>query len=236
MDNEAISLDGVSVMIGMPVGPKVGLPMQTVLSLVSTVEHLARAKVDFGVTAEVTGQVQMGRDAIVADFLATNMQKLLWIDSDMVWQPKDVFRLLALSTKFDVVACAYPAKVDKPTFYVNYEPGEYEANKYGLLSVKGVGLGFTIVDRKVIQELSDRAPKLFDEITQRELSAVFRFDIHEGKRRSEDMAFFADVKALGYDVWLDTMTNLGHIGDKEWTGDIRAALIGENVKDEQKAA
>jgi hypothetical protein len=71
---------------------------------------------------------------------------------------KDVFRLLALSTKFEVVACAYPAKVDTPTFYVNYEPGEYEANKYGLLSVKGVGLGFTIVDRKVIQELSDRAP------------------------------------------------------------------------------
>src|SRR6185369_4499098 len=156
MEDEAISLEGVSVMIGMPVGPKVGLPMQTVLSLVSTVEHLVRAKIDFGVTAEVTGQVQMGRDAIAADFLASDKQKLLWVDSDMVWQPRDAFRLLALSTKFDVVACAYPAKVEKPAFYVNYEPGQYEANKYGLLPVKGVGLGFTIVDRKVIQELYDR--------------------------------------------------------------------------------
>lgn len=235
MNDEAISLEGVSVMIGMPVGPKVGLPTQTVLALVSTVEHLVRAKIDFGITAEVTGQVQMGRDAIVADFLATDKQKLLWIDSDMVWQPRDVFRLLALSTKFEVVACAYPAKIDKTAFYINYAPGEHEANKYGLLPVKGVGLGFTIVDRKVVQELYDRAPKLFDELSNRDLAGIFRFDIHEGKRRSEDMAFFADVKALGYEVWLDTMTNLGHIGDKEWTGDLRAALMSENTK-EQKAA
>jgi hypothetical protein len=50
------------------------------------------------------------------------------------------------------------------------------------------------------------------------------------------MAFFADVKDLGYDVWLDTMTNLGHIGDKQWTGDLRAALMGETASEEQRAA
>jgi len=233
-EDETIVLEGVSVLIGMPTAPKTGVPIQTVLSLVGTVEHLTRAKIDFGMCSEVSGTVQMGRDAIVADFLETDKQKLLWIDSDMVWTPKDVFRLLALSTKFDVIACTYPAKVDKPSFYVNYEPGQYDVNKYGLLPVKGVGLGFTIVDRKVMQQLSDSKPPLFDELSQRNLKAIFDFDVHNGKRRSEDMKFFDDLRALGHTVWMDTLTNLGHIGDKQWTGDVRAALMNENQ--DQKAA
>lgn len=233
-ENETINLEGVSVMIGMPVAPKAGLPMQTVMSLVGTVEHLTKARIDFGVSAEVTGTVQMGRDAIVDDFLQTNKQKLFWIDSDMVWEPADFLRLLALSTRFDVIACTYPAKIDKTAFYVNYEPGTNEVNKYGLLPVKGVGLGFSIIDRKVIQAVADNSPHLFDEISGRNLASVFRFDIHNGKRRSEDMAFFADIKALGYEVWMDTLTNLGHIGDKVWTGDVRSALMNENK--EQEAA
>jgi hypothetical protein len=30
----------------------------------------------------------------------------------------------------------------------------------------------------------------------------------------EDVAFFADVRALGFKVWLDATINLGHVGAK----------------------
>ena len=63
---------------------------------------------------EASSVVQIGRDAVLDDFLQDDTQKLFWIDSDMVWEPGDFLRLLALSTTRGVVCAAYPRKVDGP--------------------------------------------------------------------------------------------------------------------------
>ncbi len=56
------------------------------------------------------------------------------------------------------------------------------------------------------------------------MASVFRCDIFNGFRRTEDMAFFADIRAAGYTVWMDPAIELGHIGEKMWKGCIGTAF------------
>jgi hypothetical protein len=228
MTTESIALENTSVFIGIPIDND--MPKFSVMSLCSTVDKLARMNVPYDIVMEVSGVIQMGRDSVLDSFLRSDKDKLFWIDSDMVWTPDDFLRLLALSTKVDVVGCAYPAKVEGPsTFYVNLESKEIDTGPYGLLDVKGMGLGFTVVDRKVVEKLAENAPKVHDQINKRDMAAVFRVDIVDGVRRTEDMAFFADIKALGYKVWCDASIELGHTGEKTWRAKLSDALTQQST-------
>lgn len=221
---ESISLGKISVTIGMPVDNPI--PHRTVIALCSTVQKMALMDIPCEIAMEVSGVVQIGRDSVLDDFLKNGTDKLFWIDSDMVWTDQDFLRMLALSTKYDVIGAAYPAKVEgQTTFYVNVDAtDELVANDHGLIPVNGLGLGFTIVSRKVCEELAAKAQKVNDQITGREMAMVFRVDTIEGRRRTEDMAFFADIRDLGYTVWCDPTIELGHVGEREWRGRFGEAL------------
>lgn len=221
-----IDLKGLSVMVGMPAGRD--LPGLTVKSLMGT-QSLCR---DVGVPFQfgmVIGSavVQWARDEVIDLFLQSNATRLFWIDSDMVWEPEQFMRLLALSQYRDVICAAYPAKKEQPTFYVNWEPeAGLKQGEYGLLEINGIGLGFTVMSRRVVEELAANADKVIDDVSQREMAAVFRIGQTPTRRRQgEDMAFFADIRALGYKVLLDPTVDLGHIGTKEYRGAIKDALV-----------
>lgn len=226
---EAIALGDISVAIGIPVGRS--LPLKTVASLVQTCHRLATMGIPYDVLMESVGSVVLGRDAVLDDFLLGKRKKLFWIDSDMVWTADDFIRMLALSTKVDVVCGAYPAKVEgPPTFFVGTPPGNPAPGEYGLAEITGIGLGFTIVDRAVLDKLVATKPRVFDQISKRDMAEVFRIDTIDGHRRTEDMAFFADVRELGYKVWLDPTISLGHIGDREWRGSIMDGFTPQLVE------
>ena len=216
-----VNMSGVSVMIGMPAGRD--LPIQTVKSLIGTFSacHTRGTKCSLGAIAN-SAVVQWARDEVVDLFLKSDAQVLFWIDSDMAWEPWQFLRLLVWSQIYDVVCAAYPAKVEPPTFYLlgNGNP----INPHGLREIDGIGLGFTVMRRSIVEALAKQAPKVRDQIAEREIAAIFRIDTTtDGHRRGEDMAFFADIKALGYKVMLDPTVDLGHVGTKIYTGSIRDA-------------
>lgn len=217
----SVPMNDVSVMVGIPAGRD--LPIQTVKSLIGTFAACSERGIPCQLGA-VAGSavIQWARDEVVDMFLKSDATHLFWIDSDMVWEPGQFIRLLIWSQIYGVVCGAYPAKLDVPTFYIQIE--SHYANEHGLMEIKGVGLGFTCMTRKVVQTLADRAPKVRDQIAEREIAAVFRIDQVDGHRRGEDMAFFADIKAAGFKVYLDPSIDLGHIGIKQYTGSIRDAL------------
>lgn len=221
--SERINVAGMSVAIGMPT--KGDLPPHTVMSLIKTATACVTANVSLDVILHVSGVLQWGRDDVLDEFLRGDAQKLFWIDSDMVWTQESFFRLLALSTKREVVGASYPAKVEGPTtFYASYDGGGLKADEYGLMPVNGMGLGFTIIDRAVAQKLVVGKPILKDELSGRSAAEVFRFGSIDGNRQGEDMAFFADIRDLGYGVWMDPSIELGHVGPRQWRGKIMDAL------------
>ena len=221
--NYDIGMDGLSVCIGMPASRDIH-PL-TVKSLLGTYSLCNQFKIPCQFTL-VAGNaiVQWARDEVVDLFLGKEANRLFWIDSDIIWEPEDFMRLLALSQKRDVVSATYPAKKDIPTFYVHREEKPIETDEYGLIDIYGVGLGFTVMSREVVEKVHNKAPKVYDEISARETAQIFKVGYIEGKREGEDMAFFREIRELGYKIKLDPSIDLGHIGTKIFRGSIREGL------------
>lgn len=197
------------------------VPMETVLSLFKTQQRCMELGIRLSICAWRCGVVTVARDMVVHGFLQGAAEKLFWIDSDMVWEPEDFLRLVAMSTKVEVVGAAYKRKTQGDSWLLN-APYGLTAGEHGLFPVLGMGLGFTIVDRVVIQKLADEAHKVLDGGV--EMASVFRVDSVDGRRRGEDMAFFADVSAARFTVWLDSSIKLGHMGDCNYSGRLADVL------------
>lgn len=213
-----VDIRGVSVYIGIPVYGRI--PLQTAFSLARTMHQCGAQAlpVELGVISR--GIVSWCRDSVFTGFLKSDKSKLFWIDSDVVWEPEDFFRMVAWSTLRDVVCASYPMKKDgPPTFQISGTGEEQAADELGLFSVMGAGLGFTIMDRKVCEQLAANAPVVQDQNAGGPVSMVFSADrVVNGIRMGEDMAFFADIRELGHKVWLDPSIRLGHAGEKCWYG------------------
>lgn len=213
---------GLHVMIGMPIGRD--LPARTASALFETAK--ACQATGIGTTLSMHAAVtQLARDMIFADFLNSTADLLFWIDSDMVWTPDEFMRIVALaSQRKHFVGVAYPAKSPgKNEFYISV-PNGAPIEEFGLVRAIGYGMGFCAHDRLVAEAIAATKPEIGDSITGRRYRSVFRFDMHNGNFRSEDMAFMADVAAAGFDVWLDPAVTLGHVGNFEWRGSLAEAV------------
>jgi hypothetical protein len=123
----------------------------TVQSLIRTMEAVASPIHFYGPYG--CSEVTTARNKTAHAFLQGECEFLFWVDSDMVWHPADFLRVLALTEKLDCVGAAYPMKSEPARFCLDL--GTAEANGYGCISVNGFGLGFTCVQRKVMEELVD---------------------------------------------------------------------------------
>jgi hypothetical protein len=225
-----LDMAGVSVMLAMPTHRDI--PAGTVASLLATQDLLQVQRIPFEVQLQVGNSlVTHARSKIAHTFLKSDKSLLFWVDSDIEWQAKDFIRLCALATKMDVVGGAYPAKQDPIVFFLDPSSGgEIASNEYGCLKVGGWGMGFTVMNRRVIEAVAERSPKLKFNGSNEPMAHIFRCDEIDGYARGEDMAFFADIKDLGFEAFLDPSVTLGHIGSKTYTASIADMLrpIGDD--------
>lgn len=212
-------LSGVSVMLGLPCYRGV-FPAETTVGLIAVSKELTKRNISAGYIFErENALVDTSRNRIVRQFLESGMQKLLFIDDDIIFKWEDVERLICWSTKFPIVAASYPARQVPTLYYIQFDPDNQEWNEYGLLKINGCGLGFTIIDRSVFEQM---APSV-EEFEDREIPTkrFFRTGLNEQKKYcGEDMMFFHDAVKAGFDVWLDPLINLGHFGNYIYRGDL----------------
>lgn len=221
-------LADMTVSIGYPCGPYVS--WQNAYSLAKTMYMCAEAGVQSSMDV-VAGcpDVTAARSEVVDMFLKGTSSRLFWIDSDIVWEPNDFFRLLAFSTKMDVVCAAYPMKTVKHQFCIKHPDMEtFQLNDFGCIKIEGTGLGFAIMTREVVEKVAATKPRTRD-MRGVDTADVFRRDVVDGYKRGEDQAFFADIRELGYDVWLDPTIQLGHAGSVVYRGDAVTALNLQHI-------
>lgn len=226
---------GVRVMISMPTHRD--LPPMTVVSLMETGNALIRQKVPYTLEMQIGNSlVHLARTKSAHNFLKDDWTHFFCVDSDITWNSDDFLRLCMLAThpKMDVCAVTYPYKKDPLTFHMNVEDRDdvITSNEYGLIPAKSAGLGFTIVKRKVIEALAEKAQRInFKLDGYEDVASIFRSDIFEGGPRGEDIAFFDDIRELGFNVWVDPTITLGHIGSKEYKG-----ALADHLEKQEKAA
>jgi hypothetical protein len=148
------------------------------------------------------------------------------VDSDMIWNPSDFMRMLALTQIYDVVCASYSSKKHEGHVFIRFdeEKGLHQ-DEMGMVEVLGAGLGFTVLTRKVIEDLVDMHGTVYDQMSDTDIPKIFRIGMTEdGKRVGEDMMFFDDIRELGYKVMLDPSVNLQHFGTKCYEADVLKAI------------
>lgn len=227
MEQVRFDLSGVAVHIGMPVHGNV--PPETMMAMVETACALKERGIPFEVKAQYgCSIIDLARNYVADNFLASNATHLFMIDSDMEWSGNHILRLLALGTRYPVVAGIYPVKRDPETWAIN-NSGTVEVDEFDLLPIDGVGLGFCCVQRWVMETLAARAEKVncLERIVP--IARIFQCGVKDGWFQGEDMRFFEDVKGLGVQPLVDPTIRLGHVGSKVFKGDFMAAIADRRV-------
>lgn len=198
------------------------IPVDTVGSLLETQVALSGRGIPLDILlTSGSSIIEAARSKTAHRFLKSDKTRIFWVDSDIVWKPEAFIRLLALSTRVDVVVGAYPSKKDPIQFFVNTKGRESVAtNDLGLLPNVGTGLGFACINRHIIEKLSAKAPKLRFNDADEKIPHIFRCDSENEDFRGEDMAFWSDIRALGFPVYLDPSIELGHHGSKTFTASL----------------
>ena len=109
-DEKRITLAGRTLMIAIPAYDG-KLNIKTAFALA----QLMPKALSLGVSVFLSDMsncsiITMARNSLVNEFLKTDAQDMLFIDSDVIVQPEQIIRLLALSTDKDITAAIYPRK------------------------------------------------------------------------------------------------------------------------------
>jgi hypothetical protein len=151
------------------------------------------------------GPIEEMRNNLVREALRQNCTSLLMCDTDQVYHPKTITRLL--SHKLPIVGVMvnrrYPpfdplmlkGELGKYQNITEWEPGS-------LVEVSATGTGCLMFDMQVFRKMP--AP-------------WFRRRTHNGLDVGEDIGFCSDLKSAGYKIFVDTSVPAGHLSQMQIT-------------------
>ena len=179
----------------------------------------------------IQSTIEKARNILVANFLADpSLTHLLFIDSDEGWEVNDLLRLIAHDR--DVIGIAGRKKVPTPAWAVNFGEHELVLDR-GCLEVEGVGTGFLLIKRHVIEKMIVAYPELAitnhpdAEAPRGYYHALFQFSLFNGAYVSEDLTFCRRWKQIGGKVHIDPTAEVIHVGQYEYRGSVESLFQGD---------
>lgn len=167
--------------------------------------------------------IQRARNDLLKIAVESQVDDLIFIDSDQQWRPEWVLRLLA--HQVDVVGGAVRKKSDVEQYNVRSVTFPIPIDsETGLLKVDGVGTGFLRLSKKAIQAIWDASPEYRD--GPKTSRMAFDVRIIDGHLHSEDTVFCAVLSSLGFPIHVDPHITCSHVGSKTWGGDFANYLKG----------
>lgn len=184
--------------------------VDTVRSLLQEQSVAQAAGIDFrAVFLPGCSLITMARNQMVQDFLDSDADKMVFIDSDVSWEPGSVLKLAMHDADF--VGGAYRLKNDEEMYPVEWlKLGEPLQAENGLLKVAHLPGGFLCLNRNVFARYREAYPDRG--YTHHTFSgyAYFHAPFLNGRLYGEDSAFCHDYRAAGGDVLLDPELTLTH--------------------------
>lgn len=160
--------------------------------------------------------VTRARNNVVAGFMASDCDELLFIDTDIVFTPEQIFRLVSHDESF--VCGLYAKKKPELEWVANALPGAATDPVTGLQEISEGGTGLMKVHRRVFRALEEAHPELYYtcDTSKKTAFAYFLdgvFDTPAGRRfLSEDWYFCQEARKLGFPVLADTRVQVVHEG------------------------
>lgn len=159
------------------------------------------------------------RNGIVKRFIDSPADVLVFIDSDMVYQPETVIKLI--NAPFDVSVANYRGKSTNVRYMAEpiREDGECVGTSYigdTWLQTKRAGTGLMAIKRRTIEHLVCEELSYID---QGEVYfALFDFCLLDRQYHGEDYTFCRRVDEAGGQIFMLADAEVGHIGDTVYIG------------------
>jgi hypothetical protein len=235
-------LTGRSVFIALPAYDfKVSLKLAVSLARFTQVAGQHGINVHIGSICGCS-VVSRARNLLVKDMLETNATDLLFIDSDINFEPEHIFRLMAWGAdpKKGIVAGVPRTRSENKVYIADLDyddNGELTMNGMGLVRGKRVATAFMLIRREVFEQMMEANPDwtYYDKRTDRMIPCLFDFKLTEEGYMGEDFLFCDRARELGFEVWIDPTITLGHMGIQEYTGNFGNDVLYPMVVPEQKA-
>ncbi len=178
------------------VGMAVSENMRT--KTVGTLIALFKARPDMLFISKSGPYVFSNREQVAEDFLKTDCTHLFFVDSDMLFQPEVLDKLIADDK--DIVGAQYNRRVEKendPVVMTRYNmPGDQMPPK--VFKNYAVATGCLLIKREVFNKI----PK------------PWFFHGTEEAPKGEDIYFCDKATKAGIDLFIDGSVKVGHVGEK----------------------
>lgn len=159
--------------------------------------------------------VQRARNDLIAIAIENDFDDILWIDSDVEWDPQKAVELIL--SEHDVIGLPVVKKTLTAEVYpIKVKPEDFVANPDGHVKVESIATGFLKMSRKACEYLwENSAPYTHNE---KERRWVFEVIIENNDIVSEDVFVCNKLREGGFDILLDVTSTCNHIGMLKYQG------------------
>lgn len=209
---------------------------QYATSLVDTAGHLAQNGYQPDIRIACGGSLLVhDRNRILTEFMDSDAEYLLCVDSDLGWHPAAVLRLLQADKEFS--GGCYPARDGKgfhfrPVLNENKSIAIDEETK--LLKMEYIPAGFMLLKRDAVEKMQRHFSHTYYKPKDPRNPdnggyMLFDLEVHEGEFWGEDYVFCRRAREAGVDIWIDPVIEFDHAG-------IRGRLIDVLTTNPEEAA
>ena len=147
-----------SVMIAMPCYDSV--KVNTMVAVIKVIQQLAKSGVAVGINTIKSPLIHQARNYLTSVFLDSDFTHLLFIDSDVEFEPEAVLRMLV--AKKDVICTPYRVKsmdVDKKIYTVEIKEAR-RMEAVDIMEISAGPTGIMLIHRDVFKKIIEKFPDL----------------------------------------------------------------------------
>ena len=228
-----------SVYIAMPCYDSVKI--NTMLSIFQLIQHLGTSKVEVGMNTMKSPLIHQARNYLTSVFLTTEYQYMLFVDSDVEFEPEAVMRMMV--AKKNIVCTPYRVKapqLDKHIYTVEFkDPKNILVLAEGLVEIEAGPTGLMLIHRRVFEKIIKNRPDLkIKNSANQALKETdkshsyyynfFDFAFEDGYTWGEDVSFCKLARKEGFKLYANTESMTAHRGEYAWVGKFKDSL--KNIK------
>ena len=223
-----------TVYIAMPCYDSVKI--NTMLSVIKLVQQLSKSGIEVGINTMKSPLIHQARNYLASVFLTTKYQYLLFIDSDVEFEPEAVIRMLV--AKKEIICTPYRVKAEqlnKHIYTVEFkDPKTIPILPGGLVEIEAGPTGLMLIDRKVFEKIIKNNPELNiknEAIPNPGKSHdfyynFFDFGFSDNYTMGEDISFCKLARENGFKLYANTASMTKHHGSYAWEGKFGESLNG----------
>ena len=210
--------------------------VNTMLSVIKLVQQLSKSGVNLGINTMRSPLIHQARNYLTSVFLTTSYQYMLFIDSDVEFEPEAVAKMLV--AKKEIICTPYRViapQLDNHIYTVEFkDPKNISILPGGLVELEAGPTGLMLIDRKVFEKIMKNHPELKIKNaavpnagnSHKFYYNFFDFGFKDGYAMGEDISFCRLVRRNDFKIYANSESPTKHHGSWAWEGKFKESLNG----------